>query len=406
MPPAALSSHEPSTPSLRRSDAARALTRVLVVLGALGASACLVSAITVFVLVQFRGEALHKQGPRLSGYLSINGKVRTIKGAEEQAYELRLFRNAWDPDRDLKTTFGATGAWRKDELWLALVVKDYGTQKPRDAELLQQAIEKLDARFGESLELGAKPEPVDFAGTRGQRLSFKGQVGVVVSWGECTMLAHHGFAYWVFVGGPTLEDVRTYEAELAQEKTGLALVTERKGWREQPPKTETFNSADRLVSVTAAEGVWEKSEPANAEFETGTLLLFGRYLKEKDNTKNAHLQVFTLEKQPDLKEAMKQTRDYLEKHRKEQNSGYKLEPDPDAGQSEFGIVEDIGNRKGRVADLLLTLNDSRVRYYMVAVISEPEHVTVVLCDCTWKSRQIWRQDFLDLFKTFRAKAKE
>ena len=69
-------------------------------------------------------------------------------------------------------------------------------------------------------------------------------------------------------------------------------------------------------------------------------------------------------------------------------------------------MEDIGNRKGRVADLLLTLNDSRVRYYMVAVISEPEHVTVVLCDCTWKSRQIWRQDFLDLFKTFRAKAKE
>src|SRR6516165_8364831 len=101
MPPAALSSHEPSTPSLRRSDAARALTRVLVVLGALGASACLVSAITVFVLVQFRfftfdellrGEAFHKQRPRLSDYLSINGKVRTIKGAEEQAYELHLLR--------------------------------------------------------------------------------------------------------------------------------------------------------------------------------------------------------------------------------------------------------------------------------------------------------------------------
>ena len=405
----------PGLPTSRRSDGMRAVNRVLIVLGVLGVSACLVSGVTVFVLVQFgfftfeelyRGEVLRKDGPRSSDYSPINGKIRTLKGTEEQAFELRLLRGNWDPDREIKTTLGATGAWRsKDDLWLAVLVKDYGTQKPRDAELLQQGIEKLEARFGESLELGAKPEPTDFAGERAQRLAFKGQVGVVISWGECTMFSHHGFGYWVFVGGPSLDEVHEYDAELKKEKSGFALVTERKGWREQPPKMETFNSSDRLISVTAQEGVWEKSEPANAEFETGTLLLFGRYLKENDNTKNAHLQVFTVEQQADLKEAMKQAREFLEKHRKEQNSGYKLDLVPDSGQTEAGAVEDIGNRKGRVAELMLSLNDSPMRYYLVAVTSEPEQTTVVLCDCIWKSRQIWRQDFLDLFKTFKAKPK-
>jgi hypothetical protein len=38
-------------------------------------------------------------------------------------------------------------------------------------------------------------------------------------------------------------------------------------------------------------------------------------------------------------------------------------------------------------------------------VIEPDRVTVVLCDCLWRSRQIWRQDFLDLLKTCKAKAK-
>jgi hypothetical protein len=218
------------------------------------------------------------------------------------------------------------------------------------------------------------------------------------------MFAHHGFGYWVFAGGPSIDDVHGIYAELRKDDTGFSLVTDRKGWREQPLKTETFTSSDGLVSLSAPEGVWQKSVPANSEFESGTLLLLGLFLKEKDNTKNAHLQAFALDKQPDLKESMKQARDYLEKHRKEQNSGYKVELSPDAaGQSELGVVDDVGNRKGRIVELMLSLNDSPARYYLVAVVSGAEQDSVLLCECNWKSRQIWRQDFLELFKTFKAK---
>ena len=55
---------------------------------------------------------------------------------------------------------------------------------------------------------------------------------------------------------------------------------------------DTFVSTDKVISLMAPEGVWEGATAANAEFESGTLLLLGRYLKEKDNQKNAHLQVF------------------------------------------------------------------------------------------------------------------
>jgi hypothetical protein len=346
--------------------------------------------------------------PLASDHEVFLGKARTLKGGDESAFKLLLAKNAWTPDKELKSHLAALGAWanKRDAVWLAVAVKDFGLQKPREAEMLHSGIERLEQRFGENLELAPKAEPTEFAGMPAQKLTFKGQRGAVVSVGECIMLAHHGFAYWIFLAGPSMEDVEPVAAELTNAETGFSLATDRKGWREQPPKMETFTSADGALRVTAPEGVWEMSTPANVEFETGTLLLLGRYLKEKDNQKNAHLQVFTLDRQADVKEAMKQARDYVEKQRKEQNAGYKLEPAPDVdSQADVGVVEDIGNRRGRVAELMMSLSGAPARYYMVAVISEPEHATVVLCDCLWKNRQFWRQEFQGLFKTMEARAK-
>jgi hypothetical protein len=118
------------------------------------------------------------------------------------------------------------------------------------------------------------------------------------------------------------------------------------------------------------------------------------------------LQTFTLDAQADLKEAMMQAKKEIELVKKEQNSGYKLGPSSDAaGQSELGVVEEVGNRRGRIAEMMLSLNDTPARFYLVAVISEAEQVHVVLCDCNWKSRQIWRQEFQGLFKALKVRSK-
>jgi hypothetical protein len=395
----------PTVPAPARADGLRAFMHGCVILGVLGA---LFAGFAVVVVLVLNGYVQSKASTQAAQDRDVvNGKARNLKGSDELAFKLLLAKNTWTPDKELKSHLGALGAWvnKHDDVWLAIAVKDFGMQRPREAEMLQSGVDRLEQRFGENLELAPKAEPVELAGIAGQKLTFKGQRGAVVSMGECIMLSHHGFAYWIFLGGPKTEDVEPVIAELTRAETGLSLVTDRKGWREQPPKTESFASSDGALQVTAPEGVWEKSVPPNVEFETGTLLLLGRYRKEKDNQKNAHLQVFTLDRQADLKEAMKQARDYVEKQRKEQNTSYKLEPVAEAGQAELGIVEDVGNRRGRVAEMMLSLNDTPARYYMVAVISEPERVTVLLCDCVWKSRQIWRQEFLGLFKTVEARAK-
>src|SRR5262249_55222811 len=153
--------------------------------------------------------------------------------------------------------------------------------------------------------------------------------------GDCILLTHHGFGYCILVGGPRAEDVERHVKKL---ETGFSADTDRKGWHEQPPPEDTFTSADRRLSGKAPKGVWEKILPPNEEFKTGTLLLLGRPLKEKDNQKNAHLQVFTLTKQADLTEAIKQAKEVLDRQMKELNSGYKLEVAPETGTSETGVV--------------------------------------------------------------------
>ena len=46
--------------------------------------------------------------------------------------------------------------------------------------------------------------------------------------------------------------------------------------------------------------------------------------------------------------------------------------------------------RGQALFATLSLNDQPARYYLVAVISDADRTTVILCDCRWKSRQIWR----------------
>src|SRR5947209_5936635 len=295
-----------------RADGLRAALRMCIVLGAVGMAVLLVIGGVFAILVGFGFatprelltlQALHNIGKdsATTGRQPFVGRARTVKGTEEKAFRLLLAKDVWTPDKDLRTRLGALGAWQNKDagVWLAIAVKDFGTHNPREAELVQSGMERLEAYFGEALELAAKTESVEFAGTAAQKLTFKGQLNAVVRWGECVMLAHQGFGYWIFLAGPTLEETQPLEDELKAEQTGFALETDRKGWREQPPPVDRFVSSDGVLSLTAAEGVWEKATQPNVEYETGTLLLLGRYLKERDNLKNAHLQTLTLPKHDD-----------------------------------------------------------------------------------------------------------
>jgi hypothetical protein len=118
--------------------------------------------------------------------------------------------------------------------------------------------------------------------------------------------------------------------------------------------------------------------------------------------------VYTFEKKGDVKEAMKTARDSLDSMVKNENENYKvaLAVEVTAGQSEVGALDDIGNRRGRLVDLKRSFNDEIQRYILLAVVNEPDIVYGIRCDCSWESRQIWRQDFIEVMRGMKFKKGE
>lgn len=207
------------------------------------------------------------------------------------------------------------------------------------------------------------------------------------------MLTYHGVGYWFYLAAPTKAAVQGEFAALAK---GFALLDARPKWRAQPPRRETFAAYKLPLTFTAPEGVWEKF-PAREEDDKADMFLVGRYLKEKDNRKNAQVMVLTLPKQKDSKAALKAARDYLDSRKTDKDSQYFL---AEESQTDEGTQTNIGNRRGRLVELRLEAGGENLRYLLLAVLNEPEGM-VIVCDSTWENRLIWRQDFYDLLASLR-----
>src|SRR5262245_25093569 len=280
-----------------------------------------VAAVVVIVILSRRkgvdpddGRGTEKKPPParvIEGYVRSGTK-------EEKVVRLTIGDKPWDHETNLRKGFDAVVALqRKDaKAWLGVVVRDYG-RRPRDAELIAAAKERLEDVFDNSLELGDEVQKVELAGEPAQRIIFKGKLESAVCRGECYLLSQRGLGYWVYLIAPTADAVRKEIAEL-QEANVLTFVDERVGWREQPVKLETFAGNKLPVTLQAPEGVWEKFPPFEEDDRTD-LYLAGKYKQEKDNRKNAFAMILALDKEADTKSALAAARDFVEKKRKEEN---------------------------------------------------------------------------------------
>jgi hypothetical protein len=378
--------------------------RVLVIALAVGFAACIVI-IAIGVIVWLFPDALRNFGQPRGDAIIV--KVRNAKNENENALKLVLPRSEWSIDPEIKNSFGAQTAWSnneyKGEFWFALIVKDYGMHRPRDAEMVEFCTDKLEGHFGNEIELGAKVEPAKFGTLPAQKLLFRGVVKEAKWVGECYMFFNNGLAYWLFLASPEADVLEFFEGELPEKH--IFVISERRGWREQPAPTEAFATSDAKFQMTAPKGVWEGSNDPKSEDPTGVMLLAGKYRREKDNRKNARLLVFSLKKEADLKAAVKAVRDHLDARFKEGNENAKVVHAPDVvpGQTEIGTLEDVGNKRGRVVDLKLMFQDEPQEYMLLSVVNEPDGCHAFLCSCDWKARQIWRQDFLDVLRTVKMK---
>src|SRR5262249_31223943 len=196
-------------------------------------------------------------------------------------------------------------------------------------------------------------------------------------------------------------------AEL-QEANVLTFVDERVGWREQPVKLETFAGNKLPVTLQAPEGVWEKFPPFEEDDRTD-LYLAGKYKQEKDNRKNAFAMILTLDRAADTKSALAPPRGLVERKQKEENKDATLAL-ADGGEipehGEVGATTKFANRQGRLVELRVQDKERPLRYLVLAVIVEPERIIAVVCECSWESRLIWREDFRELLATLRVKSEE
>ena len=130
--------------------------------------------------------------------------------------------------------------------------------------MVKAAIDRLEKHFGDALELANKATKSDLVGEDCQCLQFRGTINSVPWYGEAYLLAHHGFAYTLFcaTSAPWGKegDAAQVKTELERSKS-FALVTDRRGWREQPPKLETFHAQSAPISINLPAGGVGKRVP-------------------------------------------------------------------------------------------------------------------------------------------------
>ena len=397
---ALFSPREPSVRPTQSKSNAGCLRIVLMLVGLGFALSIIVTAAVLAVVFWPSGLNLTK-GATGPDEVSLLGPMRNKKGVEENVFQLSFKRKEWISDDEIAPRFGTRFAWkhRSRDVWLAIVVQDFETYRPRDADLLRTAIDKLNGHFKDGLELGEKAIPVRANGLAMQKLQFKGQLNASSWLGECYIFFHHGVAYWMFISSPDWDQVEEWATAFTEKN--FKVESDRRGWREQPAPTETFKSINESVALTVPKGVWEKQIAKDTD-ENGELLLVGRYQEEKDNRKNAVILVFTQPAKENLKDATTAVREYLDKDFKNRNEKYRFLLAE--GKAETGEVVDVGNKRGTLVDLKLVLTDdekAEPRYFLLAVINEKEKVYAVRCECLWESRQIWRQEFLEILRTLK-----
>jgi hypothetical protein len=380
-------------------------TRV-VLLVALGIALAVVSPVVYFAVSHWSSQPADPS--RLGPVHELEGMVRNLSQKSELAFRLHLPKDVWKPATDLKQNLGAVVAVRRaePEVWLAVAVRDFGSRKPRDAELLAEALDRLGNHFGDRVAFGPKPEASELAGQPAQRLEFKGTHNSVTWRGECHMLGYQGLGYWLFVAASELATAQQQLTDLHKEPgQGLVLASARRGWTEQPPEIETFRAAGLAFDVKGPKGVWLGGFDARTVDDHGVLYLHGRDLKEKDptrkNIKSALVLVTALEKMLDADAALKAARAQLEE--KVQVDSYKMgladeKPTPETA---LGIARKFGTNEARLIELCLSINDEPKRFVVLAVVPLAERAYVFRCECAWEYRQAWRSDFIELLGTLR-----
>lgn len=362
----------------------------------------------VRVFERWLSDAIPPSPTAPTGEAGIVFQIRTKAGTDERVFSLNLDREVWSADKDLKARLKSNAAFKRadDEAdaWLSIAVQDFGVRNPREVVLLKTAVERLQAIFGDSLQFNAHLEDAKFSGIDCRRTTFRGRIGAVQWNGEAYLIAHQGFAYCVLVAAPTLEEAQRQIAELDSSRR-IQIVTDRRGWTEQPPEFETYVSTDGAFAVHTPERIWNKNDP-KSEDDRAVLYLSGHFESlgtpgtAGGITKNATLVAVALDKTTELTQAFAEARKYFERRKREESKEYEYVPTE--AKSRFdGEPADIGTFPGTVGEMKLQRGATSSRYVLLAVFNEGPKSYGLRFECAWEMRDVWRKEFHDVIQSVR-----
>lgn len=340
--------------------------------------------------------------------------IRTKAGANERVFAVNLDRDVWLADKDLKSRLKSIVAYKRSdeqaEAWVSIAVQDFGVRNPRETEMLLVAVDRLRALFSDSLQFNAKLDDAKFSGIDCWRTTFKGRLGAVQWNGEAYLVPHHGFGYWILVAAPTIEEAQQHIAEF-DDRRAIALVTDRRGWTDQPPEPEVYASTDCAFAVHTRERVWNKNDPKKSEDENAVLFLSGHFHSlgnpgpEAGTAKNATLIAVAIDKKTDLGQAFSEVRKYLERKKQEESKEYQfapIDPKTDAKARYDGELGEVGAYPGMIGEMKLQRGTVTTRYVMLAVFNDGAKSYGLRFECAWDNREVWRREFQDVIKSVRA----
>jgi hypothetical protein len=370
------------------------------------ALAVLIFGVLGVVIITALGITGNLPPPLDSGWAFLFSRVGKEPGQDYRKYNFRYRApdSPWTADQDLKLAMKVEFAYRRSSpnRWLALVAKDYKDRSPRDSDLHDEIIPRLRAYF-KDMEYGT-PCNLEFAGKPAKVLEFQGQVNSVMMNGECVMLSNQGIGYWLLTWSPLVDkDEALQEWPALRER--FSLMNERDGWSKDLRKMAMVQGDKASYTLRFAEAIWEKQDPAGADQAAEIYLLGSDPNEVKDASKTATAQVLLLPPQDDLKAATAATKDYILKMQKE--GGYpETEPlivmtDKDG---DLDRKTDIGNRVAQVVQLRVKNGETRQRYVLAAVLLLRDNVLAIVCECDWRRRDYWQQEFLTLLEKLQVKS--
>jgi hypothetical protein len=310
----------------------------------------------------------------------------------------------WKEDKAVKIGVNANLlALRRTDpnVWLTLTAQDYETRMPRDAEIVDEAVRRLQGYF-KNLEWELKPDD-QMADQRAVHFGFQGEVNHVVMTGDCYLLADKGIAYWLTTWGPrgTSPSAELAREELAEARKGFQLLRERDGWTEKRPSVKTFEGEKIGYTLRDTEGLWEQwGQPKDADADADMLLQGKDRIEVHHADKMAQVLVLVLPKQADLATAVKVARARLDEQQRKLYPDTKVELVRDQEGAQDRPAQ-IGEVPGHLVKLHVKNSPARQRFVVLAVVQPPNApLLVIQGECDWNRRSLWDSDFRQLLSTF------